>query len=99
MVAYFGKRKNVVDSDYLLVEDADVLLDNIKSVYTLRFRIEALRILEKYNVDYIVFSTKTKEKYKVEEISYIDNPCFTLIYNQSVKIYKRNTEICKQELL
>ncbi len=90
LITYFGERKNVLDTDYLLIQDVDVRVDDIKKAYTQKFRIEALRLLEKYEVDYIVFSKKAREKYDIESISYINDECFSLILNDTTKIYRRD---------
>ena len=55
-------------------------------MFTHKFKIETIRILEKYNVDYIVFSNRTKEKYSIEEIAYIHDECFDLVLNETIQI-------------
>ena len=96
LITYFGQRKNVIDSEYLLVDDAENRYYDVKKVYTVPFRIEALSILEKYNADYVIFSKKTKEKFSVDRIEYIDSDCFGFVFgNKEIEIYKINREKCE----
>jgi len=96
LITYFGQRKNVIDSEYLLVDDAENRYYDVKKVYTVPFRIEALSILEKYNANYILFSKKTKEKFSIDRIEYIDSDCFSFVFgNKEIAIYKINREKCE----
>ncbi len=94
LITYYGERKNIIDTDFLLIKDIEVRYKDVESVFTQKFRIEALRILEKYNVDYIMFTEKAKEKYGIEDIAYIHDECFDLVLNRTVQIYKVNKTLC-----
>ena len=94
LITYFGERKNIIDTEFILIDDVEVRHNDINAVFTHKFKIEAIRILEKYNVDYIVFSNRTKEKYSIEEIAYIHDECFDLVLNETIQIYKINKELC-----
>jgi len=98
-ITYFAQRKNVMDEQYLLIEDVNARYEDIKSIYTQKFEVEAVRRLQNYNVDYILLSEYTKDSYKISEISYIDDQCFDIVYNQSVKLYRFKKEICKVKTL
>jgi hypothetical protein len=95
LITYFSERRNVMDSQYVLRADAETRFNDIKEIYTQKFKIEALRLMEKYNIDYIVFSDKTKQEYNIKDISYINDPCFTLVYERAMKIYKINKDLCE----
>ncbi|MBU2443200.1 MAG: hypothetical protein KKF95_03960, partial [Nanoarchaeota archaeon] len=84
LINYFAKRKNVLDQDYLLVKDAQQRYDDVQSIFSLRLKTEVIRKLNYYDVNYIYFSEKfSREK----NLYYVDDDCFDLVYNESVKIY------------
>ena len=81
LISYYTKRKTVVDSNFLLNEDIDNILDDINTFFTTIYLIDAMRILEKYNVDYIFVSDILTNKYE-ESISIIEyERCFNLIFS------------------
>ena len=43
---------------------------------------------EKYNIDYIYFSPRTKQFFNIEKIPYIYEECFPLVYDKEIKIYE-----------
>ena len=94
LVNAIAQRRNVVDNNFLMQPTADQRLDAVKTIYTTRFETEAIRVLNKYSVDYIFFSEQAKREYSVEELNYVsDDKCFRLVYNNSVQIYKSLCEI------
>ena len=92
LITFFGNRKNVMDNEYLLTDDAENRLKDISNFYTSKFKIEAIRILEKYNIDYIIVSDIT---YKEYDIQILQDKCFSLIYNKSIEIYEFDKETCE----
>ncbi|MBN2421707.1 hypothetical protein JXB41_00650 [Candidatus Woesearchaeota archaeon] len=90
LLSYFGKRKNVIDSNFLLIPNINVRINDTSVMYTTNYKINALQMLLKYDVNYILFSEKAEEDYLVQELPYFDNDCFTLEYNKSAKIYRLN---------
>ena len=57
-------------------------------MYTSKFSTNALRLLIKYDIDYIYLSPKTKEIFKIKKIDYVYDDCFPLVYDGKIKIYK-----------
>ena len=94
LITYFGNRKSVIDSEYILIDDAGQKYSDATSIYSDLFKIEALRKLEKYKVDYIFFSDVVNKSIGISGISYINDSCFDLVYSRDVKIYKINRELC-----
>ncbi len=84
LINYFAERKNVLDNDFLLVNDAQLRYDNVQSVFSLRLKTEAIRKLSTYDVDYIYFSGNFGDEKK---LYYTDEDCFDLVYDEVVKIY------------
>jgi len=85
LITYFAKRKNVIDNDYLMVKDAQQRYDDVSDVYNLRLKTEVVRILNKYNVNYLYFSKKFGTQ---DKLYYLDEPCFNLVYDKVVQIYQ-----------
>jgi hypothetical protein len=97
LITYFGKRKNVMDTQYLLIEDADQRLKDISSIYTTKFRIEVIRTLTKYNADYLLLTDKARSKYKIRELTHLDTPCFNSRDIGNATIYRWNKNFCNLE--
>lgn len=87
LISYFGDRKNVIDTEYMLIEDADTRYDEVVKFYKTRFKIDSLRIIDKYNINYFVVSNANTTIYQ-------NDPCFIERYNNNLKIYEVNSE-CK----
>lgn len=88
MIAYYAKRKNIMDDNFLLVQNVDQRLNDLDSIYTTRFQIEAVSILNKYDAKYVFFSSHAKKKYETQNLSYIDNECFQqAFYSQNTSLY------------
>ena len=94
LVTAIAQRKNVVDNNFLMQQNVDQRLNDAKTIYTTMFETEAIRLLTKYGVDYILFSERARKEYKIEQLSYVgDEKCFRLVYNNSIKIYQSLCEI------
>lgn len=84
-------RKALLTSQFLLKKDIDVSFQDVRQIYTGKNKIEALKLLEKYNVNYVVISEFSKRYYTVDDIDYMrsDSYCFVPVYDtEDVKIYK-----------
>ncbi|MEK6917191.1 MAG: hypothetical protein AABW92_05610, partial [Nanoarchaeota archaeon] len=96
LITYYGNRTNVIDTDFLLVNDADARYNDVFTFYSWKFKIPAIRILEKYNVDYVIVSDKL-EKYGISQDVLNDESCFVPIYNKGIIIYRNrwNKDVCE----
>jgi hypothetical protein len=88
LITYFGQRKNVMDTEYLLVKDVEQRNTDIKTAYTHKFTVEAIRILNKYEASYIIFSEKTREKFNITSIPHIADSCVQLVYDETITIFQ-----------
>jgi hypothetical protein len=95
-ISYKTNRKNVIDTDYFTIKDADKRLINVRTIYTTMFETEAIPLLEIYNVDFILFSNRIKNYYGIENIKYINSKCFEIVYDEEVQIIKPR---CKMEVV
>ena len=75
-------RMNVVDSNFLLADNPSQRLRDVKAIFTTPSKIEAITLLNKYNVNFIFVSSQTLKEFNIDKIHYIDDKkCFKLIYN------------------
>jgi|GEM_PF-659228 len=89
IISYFTQTRNVIDTNFLQIEHVNERYDDVKQVYTTPYETTAIKLLEKYNVDFIYFSGREKNEFNVEELKYVnDEKCFKLIYNNNIKIYQ-----------
>jgi hypothetical protein len=88
LITSLANRKNVADYNFLLIEDANTRLKDIRTIYTALFQTEAVRLLNKYNVKYIYFSERARNEFNIQELAFIDDKCFELVYDGNVKIYR-----------
>jgi len=69
-------------------------INDIERIYTTIFETDAIRLLNKYGVDYIWLSNRTKKEFAIAEISYTkDENCFELVYQEDIEIYKTKCKI------
>jgi len=79
LVTALGKRANVMDTDYLLIRDVDQRFQDLQKMYTTVSITEALRLFEKYDVDYIVSPIP---------LQYINDACFDKVYSTTLEVYE-----------
>lgn len=87
-ITSIAERKNFIDQDFLLVKNMNHKFRDHELMYTSKFSTNALRLLIKYDIDYIYFSPKTKKTFNIESIDYVYDDCFPLTYDGKIKIYK-----------
>jgi len=96
LVTAIAKRKNIIDSNFLLIKDSEQRFEDAERMYTTISLTEAVSLLNKYDVDFIYFSPKARSAYAMEKPKYIDGKCFSEVYSREVKIYK---SLCRMEEL
>lgn len=92
LISALASRKNVVDTNYLLAPAAQTRLSDIEIIYQTWIRSRALALLNKYDVDYILLSDISRNRYLTKDIKYAnDGVCFIKVFeNERTKIYKVN---------
>ncbi len=88
MITAIAERKNIMDSNFLYIRDAEQRYSDLQRIFTTISQTEAISVLNKYNADYVYFSPKATKKYNARQLSYIDENCFTLVYSKGTKIYR-----------
>jgi len=89
LITYYTKRKNVIDSNFLLI-DAKPRLRDIRTIYTSAINIRPLEIMRKYNAKYVILTDETKKYYNISDITYADDYCLPVFYTgKGITIYQR----------
>ena len=93
LITSIAGRKNFIDQNFLLIKDINQRFEAHEIIYTSKFSTNSIRVLTKYDINYIYFSPKAKSTFDIKEIAYINKGCFPLVYDKEVKIYKVNCVI------
>ena len=81
-----GKR-NVIDDNFLFAPDTSERYRDVVTIYSTKSETDALKLIQKYNVDYILIPIETELEYgKVKWID--DASCFEGIFFGTPKVYK-----------
>jgi hypothetical protein len=88
LITAIAERRNVIDSNFLFIKDAEQRYSDVGRIYTTFSITEAIDLLDKYNISYIYFSPKARAAYGIEKLSYSEDKCFSTVYDSKVVIYK-----------
>lgn len=88
LINYVAERRNIADQNFLLINNIDQRYADINSLFTLRLKSEAVRLLNDYNVDYIFLSIQSMKEYGMTHLYYADTDCFELLYNNGALVYE-----------
>jgi hypothetical protein len=95
IVTYYAKRKDVMDTNFLLTPRIDQRLKELDEIYTTTFETIAITTLNKYNSKYLLITQETLKEDGITEVSYIkNNKCFVPeYYSQGTYLYKTDCKI------
>lgn len=88
LINAIAERKNVADSNFILIKNSDKVFDDVATMYTSFFKTGAVELMTEYNVDYIYFSPRAKMEFGIDELKYVEKDCFSLVYDGEIKIYE-----------
>ncbi|HII72411.1 TPA: hypothetical protein HA265_06670 [Candidatus Woesearchaeota archaeon] len=88
MVTALANRKNVADNNFILVRNPSEIYDDIETIYKSILKTKAVELLNKYDVNYIYLSPRTKNQFGIEELKFAEPDCFEPVYDKEIKIYK-----------
>ena len=88
LITALAHRLNVLDDQFLFIKHANERYDDVETIFQTRYQIEAIRLLNKYYVDYIYFSPRTKQRYGINELPFTQSKCFLKVYDDVVQIWK-----------
>ncbi|MBT4936096.1 hypothetical protein HOL21_00455 [Candidatus Woesearchaeota archaeon] len=89
IVSYYSKRRNMMDTNFALVNEIEEKFKDLSSVFTSSFETHVLDILDKNNIQYIILTSRAQQKYEMEEFRFLSDDCFELVYNKNAKVYKK----------
>lgn len=82
MIKYFADRTTVLDTNFLLQANINVVVADIQEFYTTLSLIDAIEILDKYNVNYVFVSEKVYNNYDIETVPVLENKdCFKEVFS------------------
>ncbi|MFC1801163.1 hypothetical protein ACFLZB_01770 [Nanoarchaeota archaeon] len=94
LITAVAQRKNVMDTNFLLIGDSNEIFDDVELIYSTTHQIQAVDLLNKYDVDYIIISNYTKNFYDIESLDYEEESCIKIAYKTSkIKIFKTTCKI------
>jgi len=88
LINYIAERKNIADLNFMLIQNIDQRYSDINHLYTLRLKSEAVRLLNDYNINYILLSSQSMKEYNITKLYYADQDCFERIYDEEAIVYK-----------
>ena len=89
LINFFAERKNIVDQNFLTSKDPPQRLEDIRIIYTTKYKTDVLGLLSKYSANYLLISEKIKREFNIINVDYTeDSECFKLVYNSEIDVYK-----------
>jgi len=82
-----AEKRTVIDNNFLLAPSTTERFDDVETIYSTNSEVEALELLQKYNVDYIFLPIEMEIKYgKVKWLD--DKTCFERVFVGTPKVFK-----------
>lgn len=91
LISGVAERRNVMDTNYLLVRNINNRYDDVRNMFTSPYETSALELLTEYDVRYIFISDRAKKEFGIDEVAYVsDERCFRKIYDnqRTIKIFE-----------
>jgi hypothetical protein len=88
LVTYYANRKNLMDDQFVVVQDVEERFEAINGLFRTSFETHALKLLHKYELDYVVLTDQAKRRYNISTFPYKTGKCFDRLYRNESKVYK-----------
>ncbi len=89
LITQFSKRKDVIDTNFLLAPNVNKRFDDVNLVYNSISEPKVQDLFFQYNVGYVYFSSRAKEKYKIDKLGYEGGICLEKIQERGdVEIFR-----------
>lgn len=86
-ISYFSGKKPVLDNSFLLIQNSNAVYEDMFKIYTTPFETEALSLLNKHGIEYIIFDDAVRKEFGISEIRYVgDKSCFSEAYNNKDRL-------------
>lgn len=94
LLSGIARLKNVADANYLLIKNINQRYEDIRNIYTAFYETRAIKLLNKYAIEYILFTPAAKRDYAIDSLRFTGNVrCFKRVFsNDDVTIYR---SLCK----
>ena len=90
LVTYYAQRRNMMDDKFNLIPDIEQRFQDLHSLYTSSFETQAVDLMERYGMQYIILTPYGKEKYDISLLKYRTSNCLRKVYDQKdIRIYRR----------
>ena len=87
LVEEIAGKRTVIDKNFLLAPDTSERYKDIETIYSTKSEVEALEIIKKYNIDYILLPVEIELKYK--GVKWLDDKhCFEQAFIGTPKVFK-----------
>ena len=93
LITYYAQRKNILDDQFGLIKNIEKRYQDQNTLFTTRFQAQALELLNKYNIQYLVLTPTSKIRYQIEDFNYLGSNCFYQVYNEETIIYQLRCEL------
>ncbi len=87
LITYYSSRRNMIDDQFRLIKDVNSRFEDVNVLYHTTFQTQAIGLLDKYNIQYIVLTSHAQETEKLEKFRYLTKKCFDLVYNNFEENY------------
>lgn len=88
LITYYSRQKNVMDNKFALINDIEGRFTDFNTLFTTRFQTQAIDLMDKYAIDYIIFTPAAQKKYQQSNIKYHSIECFDRLYTAETRIYR-----------
>jgi hypothetical protein len=95
LITYIAERKNVIDSNFLMVDGVNQRIADLRIIYTSPSVVKATELLNYYSVDYILVDS-AKEDYNIKDLRYSESDCLKELYSNNTKVYQ---VMCKVDVI
>lgn len=93
MVSFVSERRNIADSNFLMINDGNTRLDDIKTMYSTKIETKALSVLQNYEASFVLVNRKILDLFKTDSASYFDGDCFDKVYSGGFDVYMVKCEV------
>ncbi len=95
-----AQRKNILDTHFLLQNDAKQRLDDSRRILTTTFAVEAIELMERYGASVILLSPATKRALHIKTLTYADpSACFAKTFEESGYTVFVKHSFCRVEVV
>jgi len=88
LITEIAQRKNIIDTNFMLIEDVDVRVKDIRTMYISPSIVKAVELLDYYGIDYILLDG-AREKYSIDDLRYSSSSkCLRKVFDKEAIVYE-----------